>query len=141
MWTARDATLFLRREFNFPRLVVKLDTHRPADDKRWCVYERRRRFFGPFTAAGMRFKVARDSFDLIYVLEGPAGEYRSLDPHVMLAALRQQDGWACRNLPASMIARVRDTERRKLKAQSQLFEDIAMDSRSMVARAAEEMGL
>jgi len=141
MWTARDVTKFLRREFNFPRIVVKLDTHRPADDKRWCVYEIRRRYFGPFGGGGLRFKVARDYDDLVYVHEGDDGAYLPLEPHRMLAALRQQDAWAHKNLPQSMIQRVRDAEKRKLAAQSRLFEDIAVDSRRLVAQAADEMGL
>jgi hypothetical protein len=141
MWTARDATLFLRRELNFERLRVKLTPLRPADDKRWAVYEIRRRFFGPFEGGGMRFKVASDWDDEVYVHEGPKGEYLELNPHLLLAALRRQDAWSKENRPAAMIARVRAGKQRRLAEQSRLFEDIAVDSRRMVAKAADEMGL
>jgi hypothetical protein len=141
MWTARDVTLFLRRELDFPRITVRLTPYRAADDKRWEVCEIRRRYFGPFQAGSFRFKEARDFLDPFYVHEGPGGEYLPLDPHLILAAVRQQDAWVAGNRPRSMVQRVRDAERRRLAKQSQLFEDIAVDSRRMVAQAADEMGL
>jgi hypothetical protein len=141
MWTARAVTLFLRRELDYPRLRVKLTPLRAADDKRWAVYEIRRRYFGPFEAGGMRFKEARDWDDEVYVHEGPNGEYQSLDPHLMLAALRKQDAWVKGNRPAAMTARVRASKEKRLREQSAMFEDLAMDSRRMIGRAADEMGL
>ena len=143
MWTARDVTEILRREMDDPNLVVRLSRYQPdgPDDRRWTVCERRKRMYGPFEAAGMRFKVVGTLDDEFYVHAGPKGEYLPLDPYLILAAVRKQDAWVKANRPRSMVARIRENEQKKFKAQSQLFEDIAVDSRRMVAQAADEMGL
>jgi hypothetical protein len=141
MWTALDVTRILRRELDYPRILVRLTPYRDPNDRRWEVCEIRRRYFGPFQAGGFRFKEARDFADPFYVHEGPGGEYLPLDPHLILAAVRQQDGWLYQNRPTSMVQRVRDAERRRLASQSAMFEDIAVDTRRMVAQAADEMGL
>ena len=89
----------------------------------------------------MRFKEARDFLDPFYVHEGPHGEYLPLDPHLMLMAVREQDGWDRQRRPGALIRRVRDAESRRLAQQSQMFADIAVDTRRLVAQAADDMGL
>ncbi len=141
MWTALDVTRILRRDLDYPRLVVRLTPLRPANDRRWEVCEIRRRYFGPFEAGGMRFKEARDYLDSFYVHEGPNGEYLPLDPHLLLEAVRKQDGWISSHRPSSMIAKVRAAQQKRIQGYQALFEDIAMDARSQFVKAADEMGL
>lgn len=108
MWTARDVQERLRREMGFDRLAVKLaDGLRPEDayrPGRWVVCVRVRDLTGrrnwpmtmlsdgtfyPGGSTTIREVSTRD--EVVYVHEGPDGEYLELEPSVIRRELERRD--------------------------------------------------
>jgi hypothetical protein len=146
--TARELTLFLRRELQYPRLLAAFD----PGNERWCVYELRRRMSGgwgvPFALSDSAEVVegkatvrqVRDIPELIYVHEVD-GKYAEANGHLILAALRKQDRWGAKDIAADMVKRVQANRAKRKQASSDHFRDLAAEHRGLVAKAAEEMGL
>lgn len=151
MDTAQHLTHVLRRELRYPRILAVPD---PGPD-RWCVYELRRRMSGgwgvPYSlsdAGEVRpgtstVRLVADFADLIYVHEID-GKYAEANPHLILAALRQQDRWRgarLGDLERSFLARVHANREKRRADSSEAFADLAQEHRRAFVQAADEMGL
>lgn len=148
MWTARDVTLRLRRELNDDRLVVKLDRNLG----KWLVCVRRKMLTGartwPFsirddgavTEGRSILREVAPLDDIVYVHEGPNGEYLPLEPNQMRQALEARDTHR-RNLARELFDRVKKTRARK---DAEFVDDVKQRTkhyRRAFARIADEMGL
>ena len=151
MDTARELTLFLRRELACERILARPD----SGSDRWCVYEIQRRcglgWDVPFKIeedgtvvrrAPATVRLVHDQPLLIYVHE-KGGQYAEADRYAILAALRKQDRWASghEHLERDLIQEVADRKAKKLKESSDAFAALAGETRGLFVKAADEMGL
>lgn len=122
MWTARDATDRLRRETGCGNLYVRFD----SDRERWVVLEKTRRLTGRRPWVGGTIREAVDHFVVVHTHEGPDGEYLSLDPNAMVAALWEKDTsrMGQEGYVDGLMARVAEVKRRKQKEWHDKLDDV-----------------
>lgn len=149
MYTAREVSQRLRREFDDERLVVRLDPIR----ERWTVYVRRKMLTGARSwpvaidddgtvrAGGPSIiREVAPLEDVAFVLEDESGQYLPLDPNIIREGLIKRDSHK-RDVARELMAEIRARRARKAKAQRDDLMARSLYYRGQFAKLADEMGL
>lgn len=148
MFTARDVTLRLRREFNDERLGVKFDPRL----ERWVVFVRRKMLTGArrwplgladdgtVTPGATTFRAVDTIDDIVWVVTDESDGYHPLEPNLIRQKLVERDTHH-RDCARELIAEIQRRRAAKKKAVDDEVRAKSRYYRRLFARLADDLGL